>query len=342
MSELSTSRPPVQPAEAEPRAVVVIGRNEGERLVRCLRSVSGCRVVYVDSASTDGSVANARAEGAEVVELDMTRPFTAARARNEGFARLKGLGPVPEFVQFVDGDCELASGCLNTAEAALRADARIAIVCGRRRERFPEASVYNRICDIEWNTPVGVADACGGDFLVRSGVFDEVGGFDASVIAGEEPELCFRLRERGYTILRIDHEMTLHDAAMTRLGQWWRRTQRSGYAYALGHAMHGQSPERFRQRNVVSIAVWGGAVPAVFLACLVLGMPLAALMFALLMPVQVWRVQRSLPRSRIPDARDALAYAASCVFGKIPEFHGVLQCWRDLLARQRRAIIEYK
>jgi GT2 family glycosyltransferase len=320
----------------------VIGRNEGQRLLRCLRSVAGCRVVYVDSASTDGSVGSARAEGADVVELDMTRPFTAARARNEGFAQIKAKGVLPEFVQFIDGDCELSPGWFDAASAALRADPMIAIVCGRRRERFPGASVYNRICDIEWNTPVGVADACGGDFLVRAAVFDDIRGFDATVIAGEEPELCFRLRARGYSILRIDQEMTLHDAAMTRFGQWWRRTQRSGYAYALGYAMHGQSPERFRQRNVVSITAWGGGVPLGSLACLALGLPLAALMLALLMPVQVWRVQRSLPQSRVPDARDARAYAASCVFGKIPEFHGVLQCWRDLRAGQRRAIIEYK
>ena len=335
-----TSSPPVP--RVPRRAIVVIGRNEGDRLVRCLRSVAGCQIVYVDSASTDESVANARVEGAEVVQLNMSLPFTAARARNEGFARLKALGPLPEFVQFVDGDCELAPGWLDAAEAALRADPRIAIVCGRRRERFPEASVYNRICDIEWNTPAGVADACGGDFLVRASVFDDVGGFDASVIAGEEPELCFRLRVRGHVILRIDHEMTLHDAAMTRFGQWWRRTQRSGYAYALGYAMHGKSPERFRRRNVISIMLWGGAVPGVFVVCLALGLPLAALLVALSMPVQVARVRRGLPSSRIPDAGDAQAYAASCVLGKVPEFQGVLQCWRDLLAGQRRAIIEYK
>lgn len=338
------SAPPSHPhaGATTRRAVVVIGRNEGERLMRCLRSLAGCTVVYVDSASTDGSVVRARAEGADVVELDMTRPFTAARARNEGFARLKAHAPLPEFVQFVDGDCELAPGWLDAAESALRNDPRVAIVCGRRRERFPEASVYNRICDIEWNTPVGAADACGGDFLVRASMFDEVGGFDAAVIAGEEPELCFRLRERGHSIRRIDHEMTLHDAAMTRIGQWWRRTQRSGYAYALGFAMHGDSAERFRRRNVMSIAVWGGAVPALMLGCLLVGAPWLALMVLLLLGVQVLRVERSFPGSRIPEPRDARAYALSCVLGKIPEFHGVLQCWRDLLAGRRRGIIEYK
>ncbi len=96
---------------------VVIGRNEGARLVACLASLRGQvrRVVYVDSGSTDGSVAAAEAAGAEVVGLDMGRPFTAARARNAGLARLEGAG----FVQLVDGDCEVRQGWVAAALAAL-------------------------------------------------------------------------------------------------------------------------------------------------------------------------------------------------------------------------------
>lgn len=70
-------------------AAVAIGRNEGARLVACLESMVGRvdPIIYVDSGSTDNSVAEARARGAEVVELDMSIPFTAARARNAGAAR---------------------------------------------------------------------------------------------------------------------------------------------------------------------------------------------------------------------------------------------------------------
>src|SRR5947207_307333 len=58
--------------------VVVIGRNEGDRLRTCLSAVAGRNlpVVYVDSGSTDGSVATARGLGADVVALDLTTPFT--------------------------------------------------------------------------------------------------------------------------------------------------------------------------------------------------------------------------------------------------------------------------
>src|SRR5215471_5884258 len=83
--------------------IVVIGRNEGPRLVRCLKSlpVDPGKIVYVDSGSTDGSIEKAERHGVTVLPLDMTRPFTAARARNEGFATLKELKPTTSFVQFL-------------------------------------------------------------------------------------------------------------------------------------------------------------------------------------------------------------------------------------------------
>ena len=190
--------------------IVAIGRNEGARLEACLESVVGRvgAVVYVDSGSSDGSVEMARGRGVEVVELDMSKPFTAARARNAGLARLKEVAPDVEFVHFLDGDCVVVDGWLDAAVEALRADAELAVVCGWRREREPDASVYNLICDIEWQAPAGITDACGGDAMMRMDRFESVGGFDESLIAGEEPELCVRLRARGWKILRVPMTMT--------------------------------------------------------------------------------------------------------------------------------------
>ena len=170
-------------------AVVAIGRNEGARLAACLDSIPGdvAALVYVDSGSTDESVATARAAGARVVELDPTRPFTAARARNEGAAALAAAGIAPDYLQFVDGDCTLVPGWLETAAHFLDATPQAAVVCGRRRERFPEASVYNRLCDREWDTPLGKTRACGGDALMRRAAFAAAGGFRGDLIAGEEP-----------------------------------------------------------------------------------------------------------------------------------------------------------
>jgi len=179
-------------------------------------------IVCVDSGSTDGSIEHAREQGVEVVELEISLPFTAARARNARFGRLKQLAPHLAFVTFVDGDCEVNPEWLRTAEEFLDPHAANGVVCGRRRDRCPDASVYNYLCDVEWNTAVGYADGCCGDAMMRVEAFAGVGGFNPSLIAGEEPELCVRLRAAGWKIYRLDREMTLHDANVTRFSQWWK------------------------------------------------------------------------------------------------------------------------
>lgn len=322
--------------------VVAIGRNEGERLRRCLASVVGraAAVVYVDSGSTDGSLELARNLGADVIALDMAVPFTAARARNEGFARLEQILPDMELVQFVDGDCEIDAAWLTTGVAALAIDAKRAVVCGRRRERFPQATVFNRLCDLEWDTPVGEARACGGDALFRAAAFREVGGFDATLIAGEEPELCVRLRERGWKVVRLPVEMTLHDAAITRWRQWWRRSVRAGHAYAEGAALHGTPPERHWVREVRSNWLWGVAIPAIAVG---LAWPTHGWSLLLLVGfvVLAWRVWQH-GRRRAWPAADACAYALFTVLGKFPMAVGQLQfVVRRLLGRRSR-LIEYK
>ena len=252
--------------------LVAIGRNEGERLKRCLRSVpSGVPLVYVDSASTDGSVEFARSAQATVVELDMAKPFSAARARNEGFAALLKRYPDITFVQFVDGDCELEPDWLDRAVDFFETRPKIAAVCGRRRERYPNASLYNRMCDDEWNTPTGQADACGGDAMIRVLAFEDVGGYDAMMIAGEEPELCSRLRAAGWQIWRLDLPMTIHDADMHRFDQYWKRAIRSGFGYAqVFRKTASPGCDRLYKREVARALFWTLGVPLAALLCAVI------------------------------------------------------------------------
>lgn len=270
--------------------IVAIGRNEGERLVRCLASIpAGVPTVYVDSASTDGSPERARDAGAIVHALDMARPFTAARARAEGVAVLFARHPATDFVMFVDGDCEIEAGWLTTAADFLTANADFAAVCGRRRERFPEASFYNALADYEWSTPAGEAEACGGDAMMRASAYQSVGGFDPKMIAGEEPELCGRLRAAKWRIMRLDAPMTIHDAATFRFGQWWKRGVRSGFGYAQawrvtrghGHALYG--------RELSRAFGWGAILPLVSIVGAVAVHPLAILLWPALNLVQIVR-----------------------------------------------------
>jgi GT2 family glycosyltransferase len=293
--------------------------------------------VYVDSGSSDGSSDLARSLGAIVVSLDMSRPFTAARARNAGFRRLRQAAPDLEVVQFVDGDCEIRDGWLKCGLTFLQDHPTVAAVCGRNRERFPERSLYNRLCDMEWNTPVGEAKACGGNVMIRCAVLDRLGGFNEDLIAGEEPELCLRLRRAGWRIWRLDAEMTLHDAAMTRFRQWWRRSQRAGYAFAEGSFLHGSGSERYWVRETRSAIFWGLTVPLLALALVILVGPAGTLLL-LAYPLQVLRVAaRSV--GRWPDR---LLHAAFMVLGKFAEAIGQLRFLRLRLAGRRAGLIEYK
>lgn len=319
--------------------IVAIGRNEGERLVRCLDSVRGTDacIVYVDSGSTDGSVVAATERGAVVVELERDVAFTAARARNRGFARARELHPRAEFVQFVDGDCELAPGWLDTAQAHLKAHADVVAVCGRRRERFPLRSIYNLLCDIEWATPVGVAKSFGGDVMLRAAAFGAVGGYRDDLIAGEEPELCVRLRAQGWRIHRLDAEMTLHDAALLRFSQWWRRSVRTGYAFAQGAQLHGAPPERHWVREVRSARGWTFGVLGVTAGlCALLGAK--GLLVLLVYPLQFLRLFVRASGS----AKTRLAHAFFLMVGKFAEMRGQLAYWSNRLRRASIRTIEYK
>ncbi|WP_280152741.1 glycosyltransferase [Piscinibacter sp. XHJ-5] len=320
-------------------AVVVIGRNEGERLRRCLASVAlpGTRVVYVDSGSSDGSQQLARSVGADVVELDLRTPFTAARARNAGWRRARELAADARLVQFVDGDCEVRSGWLEVAQAHLESHDRVAAVAGRLRERFPERSIYNQLCDIEWNTPPGETKAVGGIAMMRIAALAAVDGFREDLIAGEEPELCVRLRAAGWTVWRLPADMAWHDAAMTRFSQWWRRAVRAGFAFAEGAHLHGRPPERHWVRESRSALAWGLLLPlAIVLLSLAFG-PLA-LWLAAAYPLQMLR----LYRREAGPARTRLARAFFLVLGKFAEALGELRYALSRLRGGGARLIEYK
>jgi GT2 family glycosyltransferase len=317
---------------------VVIGRNEGERLKQCLASLSGVgTVVYVDSGSSDGSAQRARDHGAEVIELDLVLPFTAARARNCGFQRLRKIAPRLEYMQFVDGDCELVDGWLHAALSFLEAHSAVGAVCGRRRERFPERSVYNWLCDREWEGQAGEARLCGGDVLIRKAALEAVGGYRDDMIAGEDPELCVRLRGAGWRIWRLDADMTLHDAAMTRFGQWWTRYVRSGYAFALGAHLHGAPPERHFVWESRRAWLWGVWLPLVCLACSLTWWPWGLVTW-LIYPLQMLR---RMARN-VGSLSQRATLAVYQVLGRFPEAWGEIKFMRDRLLGRRSQLIEYK
>jgi glycosyltransferase involved in cell wall biosynthesis len=318
--------------------IVAIGRNEGDRLKRCLRSLPvSAQVIYVDSGSTDGSGIWALDFGAEVVHLDLSTRFTAARARNAGFHRLRELAPQISWVQFIDGDCELASEWPASAIAFLQNHADVAAVYGRRRELNPQHSIYNTLCDWEWDGPPGEARACGGDVMMRAAAFRDVGGYRESLIAGEEPELCVRLRAAGWHIWRLNAEMTMHDAAITRFSQWWKRNMRSGYAFAEGAHLHGAPPERHWVWESRRAWIWGIWLPII---CTTAGLIFAPWGWASwgIYPLQMLRQTfRGTGGFRERSIKSFFQ-----VLGRFPEGWGQIKFMHDRLLTREAPLIEYK
>lgn len=323
--------------------LVLIGRNEGARLRMCLESIPQKvgAVVYVDSGSSDGSVELAESRGVSVVNLDMTRPFTAARARNEGFEHLVEFHDALEVVQFVDGDCGVVEGWLEKSTELLEANRDWLAVCGWRRERFPENSIYNQWCDLEWTqAPIGDVGGLGfgGDVMIRIDAFREIGGYNADLIAGEDPDLSARLGTLEGRIVRVDETMTLHDADIRTVGQWWSRSLRSGHAYAEVSALHAK--DGVFRRNMRSVVLWGGALPLVAIADL-LTFGAASIFVVALYLLQIVRIARSLDPARFLLTH-RLLWGVSCMVSQVPKLVGLLTYLRNRRTGVTQEIIEYK
>ena len=318
-------------------SVVVIGRNEGARLERCLRSIGQMdapgevEIVYVDSASVDGSPARAAAMGAKVIAVQPKRP-TAALGRNAGWRAASA-----EFVLFLDGDTILNPAFVK--EALRNLDETTAIVWGHRREINIQGSIYNRTLDLDWIYPPGITEFCGGDALMRRAVLEQVGGFDETLIAGEEPEMCRRIRSHGWKIRHIDFPMTGHDLAMTKWSQYWRRATRAGYAYAevsqrfrgSGLPFWEEDARRNRNRALVLIVL-----------CL-LGLT-GWWQFLIVLALFSALVLRTAAKTRwkSPSLYTRLLYGVHSHLQQIPIFVGQLQYWNDRRAGKVRGLIEYK
>jgi GT2 family glycosyltransferase len=323
--------------------IVIIGRNEGLRLIRSLESLTpqSNAIVYVDSGSTDDSVDQAGSRRVHVVQMDLSKPFTASRARNAGFEALVVKWPHVSKVQFVDGDCQILPGWLAEASAALDADQNRVAVCGWGREIHPQHSIYNRICQVEWRMgSAGEVNAFGGLVMIRADAFKAVGGFDANVVAAEDDELAFRLRANGGTIFKLDRDCFAHDANIVRFSQWWKRAQRGGYAFAQVSSMHGSGPEKKFVKEVQRTNLWGIFAPALAIA----GAPFTrGLSLGVLAryPIAMARAAQTA-RRRGNTLADSIAWGVSCGLAVFPQAIGARQFARNQRRGQTHQMIEYK
>ncbi len=323
-------------AESVAFDAVVIGRNEERRLASALRAARthARHVVYVDSGSQDKSVEQARSLGVAVLELDPQRPFSAARARNEGFAAL-GPDRAP-FVHFIDADCLLVPGWLERALSFLDANPQAGLVIGRYSEEAPEASVYNWLTDWEWDKPEGPEAAGIGTFMTRAEAFAQTGGFRDSMIAAEDDEMFLRMRGLGWQTWSIAAPMCTHDAGLDRFRPWWRRMIRAGHSFAELGALHPGKAAAARMRAVL----WGGLMPFLVVAGAVLWWPLAMVVAALTLAA-ITRQGLRFARMGAQPTRAAAA-AGLVMLSKFANLYGMGWYWLRRLRRSDAQIIEYK
>ena len=325
-------------------SVVVIGRNEGARLAKCLESVERVRdvavkeIIYVDSASTDGSPELASRYGAVVALVCSERP-TAALGRNIGWRRAE-----TDFVLFLDGDTVLHEDFPLAAFYAMASDSSIAAVWGHRREIHPEASIFNRVLDLDWMYKPGFTEFCGGDVLIRRKALTETGGYDENLIAGEEPELCRRIRGCGYKVLHIDHPMTGHDLQITRWSQYWKRAMRAGHAYAEVSERYRKSDDPSwtseRKGNLIRGSFW----PISLLIAILLSVRLGFLPFALWVTMLLLASVRSAWKARWKEINPwaLLLFGIHSHIQHVPILVGQLQYELDKRQGKAQKLIEYK
>jgi glycosyltransferase involved in cell wall biosynthesis len=329
-------------------SVVVIGRNEGQRLAACLASVRAfnrdgmeAEVIYVDSQSTDGSPDLAERAGAHVIRVSPERP-SAALGRNAGWRAARG-----RYILFLDGDTRLHPDFVQRALEQFR-QPDVAVVWGHRRERDPDQSVYVRVLDLDWVYPPGDSQFCGGDALVRRDVLVQAGGFDESLIAGEEPELCRRMRAIGYRIAHIDAPMTQHDLAMNSFGSYWRRAFRAGHAYAeLAARFRGTRDPLWQsesRRNLIHGTALIAGPLAVLLEGLLLPMSVALPVIGAQLALLLVLLGRTARRSawKCGDPFTCWQYAIHSHFQQLPILLGQLAQRLDARRGRQRRLIEYK
>jgi glycosyltransferase involved in cell wall biosynthesis len=317
--------------------VVIIGRNEESTIQASIESASPYPLVYVDSGSSDQSVELAKASKAHVIELDDSKAYTAARGRNAGFRYLSEQYPDIQYIQFVDGDSTLSKGWLEYGAAVLEKKPRTAAVQGILDERYPDLSIYNKLCEMEWKRVVGPIDYITGLSMIRVKALKETGGYDETIIAGEEPELSLRFIKLGYVMELLDYKMATHDAKMLRFMQWWTRCLRYGHGFSEHLEMEGANKKYIREK--FSTLFWAGVIPSLIILSLAFA-PLFSVFIASSYVYLIWKIMKFRQRTYNDSQKDGILYACFLCFAKFPQLLGMCLYHYRTLFKKEKTLIE--
>ncbi len=314
-------------------SVIIIGVNVEKHIENCVTSVmktdypnDKIEIIYVDGGSNDNSVKIAKSfTYVKTIELNDHHP-TPGKGRNNGYKAAKS-----ELIQFLDADTVIHPKWFKTAVPYIKNN--IAAVRGKRIEKYPRKNNYHLIGDIEWHISSGqysdtfTEGPCrsfGGDVLMLKQILESVDGFDETLIAGEDPDLSYRIRQTGLTIYIINAVMTTHDLNMTSFQQYFKRAYRSGHAYAEIGYRYIRQKEKLNFKELLRITL-GVIVPTVIILVSCFSGCCAGFIIALII------IFRPLIKLLIMKSKYKLSFGHIFLYGMhlsfavYPQFLGVLR-----------------
>ena len=188
-------------------SVIIIAKNEEERIGKCLDSVMKLKkkysteIIFVDSASTDRTIEIASKYPIQIYQLNKSKLLNPSAGRYIGTSKAKG-----RYILFIDGDSILIKNFVDRALEILK-DPKIAAVGGKRIFRKKGESLKIK----EKSTgEIKEYKTIGGTGVYKRESIEKGGTFNPYMGGQEERELCFRIRNLGYKIVKIDIPMEIH------------------------------------------------------------------------------------------------------------------------------------
>jgi glycosyltransferase involved in cell wall biosynthesis len=195
---------------------IIIGKNEGTKLVRCITSIirtidedniGEYEIIYVDSNSSDSSIELVKEIEGNIKIYELTGKANPAIGRNVGAAESKA-----DHYCFMDGDMELVNDFLpNVIDES--GDLKYPFVSGQFENVYYDLN-DQRIGSELYMKNVLTGDryqsTTGGLFIIEKGLWEKVGGMDTRFITGEDLDLGLRLARKGHLLLRKKELFAIH------------------------------------------------------------------------------------------------------------------------------------
>lgn len=175
-------------------------------------------VIVVDNGSTDGT-----REELDRLASARTQIIDAPGVSISALRNLGVMATSASVLAFVDADCELSRDHVARAYAALNSTEAAAVGAPYALPREPHwvEATWQQLHEVEKDGPA--PHVPGGNLTVRRESFEAVGGFDVSLVTGEDAEFCQRLRRAGHAVYRVTSVKVIHHGNPKSVAAFFRK-----------------------------------------------------------------------------------------------------------------------